>query len=202
MTLKIKTEHPKADTVFPESVLWDKFRSGCEKSYIEIYDHYVQVLYRYGMKLNKDHGLVKDCIQELFIDLWNKHHLLGPTTSIKFYLFRSFRRKIHRNSGKQTFVDLPESDEVLLFAESSFEENLINDQDAEDRKAFLIKKVEQLPKRQKEVIFLRYFEELNHDQVAELMCISKSSVYMLLSRSIETLRKSFLVIAFVLPSLF
>jgi RNA polymerase sigma factor (sigma-70 family) len=187
MTLKIENKLLKKDTAIPDSELWDKFRGGCEGSYIEIYDRYVQVLFRYGLKLNRDEAFVKDCIQELFIDLWKKHTFLGPTTSIKFYLFRAFRRKIHRSLPSHFSESL--NPEVDYFADPSFEDSLIALQEAESKKTFLLKKVEQLPKRQKEVIFLRYFEELSHDEVASLMCISKTSVYMLVSRSIETLRK-------------
>jgi RNA polymerase sigma factor (sigma-70 family) len=197
MTLKLKSIPSHKEPDVRESELWNQFRKGSESAYIKIYDLHVQILYRYGLKLNKDKAFVKDCIQELFIDLWKKHALLGPTTSIKFYLFRSFRRKIHRSISNR-FSDIVDLEEDYSSVHPSVEETIIALEEAESKKLLLLKRVQQLPKRQKEVIFLRYFEELSHDEVASIMCISKSSVYVLISRSIETLRKSFLFVVLMI----
>lgn len=192
MTLKLENRLTRNEPAIQEAHLWDKFREGCEKSLIKIYDLNLQLLYKYGLKLTKDEPFVKDCIQELFIDLWRRHKSLGPTTSIKFYLLRSLRRKIYKSlspNSQSTSLGSYRCEELF---DQSFEASLIESQVAEERKSMLLKKVDLLPKRQKEAIFLKYFEELSYEEIASIMSLSKPSLYILINRSIESLKKLFL----------
>lgn len=52
------------------------------------------MLYRYGFQYTKDKALIKDAIQDLFVELRQKRKRLSHTTSIKLYLYKSIRRKI------------------------------------------------------------------------------------------------------------
>jgi len=83
-----------------DSRIWDEFRSGNESSFIYIYQNYFDKLYNYGLRITKDEDLVKDAIQDLFIELRKKRSHLGKTDSIKFYLFKCLKRKIIKEEGK------------------------------------------------------------------------------------------------------
>ena len=80
-----------------DSVLWDLLRIGNETAFEELYRRYFQVLFSYGKRLLNDEDVVKDAIQDLFIDIWQTHKNLNQAQSVKFYLIRSLRRKIHRS---------------------------------------------------------------------------------------------------------
>lgn len=84
-----------------DSELWQKFREGSEDAYASIYEKFSPVLFSYGYRLSQDEDLVKDCIQDLFVNLWLSRRKLGATDSIKFYLFRSLRREIFRQGNNQ-----------------------------------------------------------------------------------------------------
>jgi DNA-directed RNA polymerase specialized sigma24 family protein len=67
--------------------LWDAYRKGSDAAYVEIYERFFESLYAYGMRVSGDTSLVKDSIHEVFIDLRELRAKVGPTDSIKFYLF-------------------------------------------------------------------------------------------------------------------
>lgn len=54
-----------------DQALWNSFRSGDEQAFVIIFDRNVKPLYNYGMKIIADGDLVKDTVQNLFIELWN-----------------------------------------------------------------------------------------------------------------------------------
>ena len=47
----------------------------------------------------------------------------------------------------------------------------------------------QLPERQKEVVFLKYYGGFNHTEIAEIMRVNKQSVANLLHRAFTALKK-------------
>ncbi len=172
-------------------MLWKSFRSGDEKALVIIFNKFAQPLYNYGYKITGERELVKDGIQELFIELWQNKARLGETDSIKFYLFKSLRRKLIRLKTK---VDNRLLKALSLDydkeAQPSHEFVLISDQVSLEKREKLMVMLNKLTKRQHEAIFLRYFEELNCDQIAMVMNLSKQAVYNLIHHALDQLKKT------------
>ena len=79
-----------------DAVVWNAFKSGDRKALDYIFNKYVKLLYAYGGKITKDQDLVEDCIQDLFVELWQRRHSLSEVTHIKYYLLKSLRRRVAR----------------------------------------------------------------------------------------------------------
>ena len=173
-----------------DATLWKAFRSGDEKALVTIFDKFTKPLFNYGYKIAGDSDLVKDTIQELFIEIWQKRELLGETDSIKYYLYKALRRRLARsiNSGNRIFTTLPPEEEISEVSPSP-ELTIINEQVAREQSERLSSMFNTLTKRQKEVMFLRYFEELSCDQISMVMKLSKQAVYNLIHNSIQHLKK-------------
>lgn len=84
-----------------ERVVWSKFLSGDRDAFTHIYDVYVNALFNYGIKIAPDSALVQDCIHDLFVNLWHNKGKMGETDSIKFYLYKSLKRKLIRELEKR-----------------------------------------------------------------------------------------------------
>jgi RNA polymerase sigma factor (sigma-70 family) len=181
-----------------DSVLWKSFRDGDEKAFITIFDKMIKPLYAYGLRFVNDGELVKDAIQELFIEIWKNRERLGETNSIKFYLLRSLRRKLFRiktANAKITKVSL--TDEILNETAPSPESAIIVEQSAketDDRIAILLAG---LTLRQREAIHLRYFEEMEYNKIAAVMDLTKQAVYNLIHKAIDSLKKSSMVFSLI-----
>lgn len=171
--------------------LWRAFKSGDEQALITIFDRFTQPMFNYGFKLMGERELVQDGIQELFIEIWQHRERLGDTDSIKFYLFRSLRRKLIRLKGKsenRLFGGLPADYDKEVTPSHEF--IMISEQRSVEERGKLIRMIGTLTKRQQEVMFLRYFDELSCDQIALVMELSKQAVYNLLHHALEKLKKN------------
>ncbi|MEO5595242.1 MAG: sigma-70 family RNA polymerase sigma factor [Chitinophagaceae bacterium] len=152
---------------------------------------YYTDLYNYAARFTRDDSLIKDCIQEVFISLWQRRQTVGVILSPKFYFLRAIKNKVlksldnvRRKIGNQA---LPEDYDFCH--EFSVEKMIIAKQVSEENASRLKAILALLSKREKEVIYLKYYQYLDNGQVAELMNISRQSVYNLLHEAIRKLKE-------------
>jgi RNA polymerase sigma factor (sigma-70 family) len=170
-----------------DKALWAKVMEGDKNALAFIYNTYFPSLYRYGMKLCPDANLVKDCIHDLFTSVWLSRERLSATDSIRFYLLASLKRRISRQQGLLNRL-VSQSSVAMPFA-GSHEEVLIGEQADKERKEKLEKVIKSLPRRQREILYLRYYEGLDTQETAAIMSLSVSSAYVLLSKALNYLKK-------------
>jgi RNA polymerase sigma factor (sigma-70 family) len=169
--------------------LWSDFRHGDIGAMESIYRYHYQGLYNYGYQICKNPELVRDGIHNLFMDLWRKRTHLGDTQNLKFYLFKGLRRQlIHCMEKEKKNVAVDEMINAMIDSELSEAE--MGDVE-EKQKAALKQAIHQLSKRQKEVIFLRYYENLSCEEIAEVMQININTVYNNVSLAIKKLKEQF-----------
>jgi len=172
-----------------DTLLWNNFRSGDEKSFEIIYRTYIKPLYLYGSKFTNNKELVLDCIQEVFVDLFIHRQNLGETNNIKLYLFISLKRKIIYSIHKKNLIQLFPDEELPFLSIYSTEEE-VSDQESEmELINKLSKALETLSPRQKEAIYLRFSCELKYEEICQIIELNNQSVRNLVHRAIEKLRK-------------
>ena len=180
----------KKNSIIDEVQVWDQFRSGDQSAFSTLYQHFVQPLYSYSLGVTNDKELIKDCLHDLFVELWRNHATLGPTTSVKFYLMASIKRKLirhmemnlkhlnHHSNYMRDFVEEEMSQENLLI---KYEEEV-----------FVNKRLKQcmnmLSKRQREAISLRFFHNMDTDQISNSMRINPQSVYNLIFGALRVMK--------------
>ncbi|GAB3334692.1 sigma-70 family RNA polymerase sigma factor [Larkinella ripae] len=179
----------KTPVLSDELDLWQRFTNGNSLAFETLLVTYSRVLFAYGSKYSGDDEFVKDCIQDLFLDLWQKRETLNQTVVVKAYLLASLRRRIHRALEHRRWLSGTPLDTVEHFSvEFSVEENLVEDETARSV-VFRVKHlIEQLPKRQQEVVYLKFFQELDRDHISEVMSIAPQSVSNLLQAAIKQLK--------------
>ncbi|MBO9153573.1 RNA polymerase sigma factor [Chitinophaga sp. GCM10012297] len=171
-----------------DSALWAKVTEGDKEALAFVYRTSFPALFRYGMKLQADESLVKDCIHDLFVTIWLSRERLSSTDSIKYYLLASLKRRISAQLQKNavdSFEDVPET--VAISA--SPEENIIREQAGQELQLKLVKMMGQLPPRQQEILHLRFYEGLSPQETANIMDLSLNSSYVLLSKALNFLKK-------------
>jgi RNA polymerase sigma factor (sigma-70 family) len=189
-TLKYERESTPATSSLDDELLWASLKTGNELAFSVIYKRYVNRLFNYGMHSCKDRDLVKDCLQELFARLWSKRETLGVAGSVNYYLFKSFRRLligklIANRKFKLPFQTEPTSVfEFIPPCEDFIIENETKSQQLEMLKAG----IGALSKRQREAIFLKFFNELSYHEVSSIMELRVDSVYNIISKAIDVLR--------------
>ncbi|MFH5834038.1 RNA polymerase sigma factor [Halalkalibaculum sp. DA384] len=173
-----------------KSTIWSEFVNGNnqKKSYKDLFDAYYDGLYGYGTKICQRPEVVKDCIQDLFQNVWERRGELDHIDSPNVYLFVSLRRKILKKLKKNKKIgDLSELD-PNIFIEFSREDLIITDEIKHKNKDKLQKALNKLPERQKEVILLHFFNGMSYGEIEEILSINRQSVYNHIYRAMETLR--------------
>ena len=168
--------------------LWLSFRGGDHDAYNVLVRKHANLLFSYGCKFSKDEDFIKDCIQDVFFELWNRREKISQAASVKAYLFKSLRLRIFREQSKWNNSDSFE-DTFLFKDEFNIESHLIQEQTTKEISAKLQTMLTSLTERQKEILYLHFFEDVDHDGIGRIMGLNKQSVYNLLYRSITTLRK-------------
>jgi RNA polymerase sigma factor (sigma-70 family) len=180
----------KKNLVIDEVQVWDQFRSGDQAAFSTLYQHFVQPLYAYSLGVTNDKELIKDCLHDLFVELWRNHATIGPTTSVKFYLMASIKRKLvrhmetslkhmnHHINYTKDFMEDEVSQESLLIR---YEEEIVANKQLKDC-------LNLLSKRQREAISLRFFHNMDTDQISNSMRINPQSVYNLIFGGLRVMK--------------
>ena len=177
-----------------EAAIWRDFKKGDEAAFIWIYSNYFDALYNYANQFGLDTELIKDQIQELFIYLREHRKQLGDVKNIKYYLYRSLRRRLLKVGRRRfSFTSLFSQEgnsrfdiEYTYSQEVKMIEHLVN----EETRIYLSKSIEKLTSRQKEAVLHFYYEGMSYQEIADIMNIRKvKSVRKLIYRAIDSLRK-------------
>ncbi len=169
-------------------VLWTNFRDGDQDALAQLYKEYVSALRRHGMCVCRDPELVSDCIHELFSRLWTRRDRIGDAQNVKLYLYKSLERIViaQKLRNKKRSAELHDAN---IIPPDSSEQLLIDGEMRRQRLDEIKKCLQNLPKCQREVILLKFFNDLSYVEISEIMDVKVDSVYNLASKAIEHLRQ-------------
>jgi RNA polymerase sigma factor (sigma-70 family) len=169
--------------------LWQLFKAGDADALGKLAQIHYRVLYHYGSKFSTDTDFVRDCIQELYLELWERRSFLSETPFVKSYLLKALRHRLIKESKRLRRFQEPQllefdSDEN----EHPVEESIIENENATSVLKKLNQIISQLSKRQQEVIYLRFYQNLENDDISHIMGLGKQSVANLLYRTIKEIK--------------
>lgn len=169
--------------------LWTKVLQNDLQALELIYKHFYSDLYHYALKLTTDAVLAENVIQDTFLYLWQHRTQIGVIHSLPFYLFRSIRnnslklikeqKRLISFEGNQTLADLKIQPEELELVDSS-----------DEVKTMVENALTDLSSRQREIILLRFYDNLDYEEIGQILDINYQSVVNHVHRAIIKLRKS------------
>ncbi|MEO5684810.1 MAG: sigma-70 family RNA polymerase sigma factor [Chitinophagaceae bacterium] len=172
------------------SALWHSFKQGNWEAYTSLYNDYYSLLNNYGYKFTRNSNLIEDAIHDLFVRLWASRENLGNPVSVKNYLYKSLRNTLLRKiktEEKYTGMDAEEYPFGFEVSYSNPGGMAIEEKELREKVKAIINT---LPPRQKEIIYLRFYEGLSYDEIADIMSISINSAYKLLYKALENLQQT------------
>ena len=175
-----------------EAHLWKAFQQGDIKAFEVIYDMHASTLIAYGKRLCTDQHLVKDLVQDIFIDIWTRRKTLRDLHTIRYYLFKIMRNRLSKMHQKTAHLvsEGPFADIDDQFTPSI--EFLITQQETSTHQHCQLQHaIKQLPDRQREAIMLAFYHDFSNDEIAGIMNINHQSVINHLNRALTTLRELF-----------
>lgn len=173
-----------------DTSLWYYFKKGDINAFKALFNKYYPLLHTYGIKLTGDEHLTSDCLQSFFIYLYEKRDRSSDVQHLKSYLFISFKRRLIKQLEKQflrsNYAELNPFEKEIVFSQQEISEK--------QEIQFLCTQtlhelLNGLPKREREVVYFKYYCDMNTAEISEVMEIKAQSVLNLLQKAMIKLRK-------------
>ena len=173
------------------SKLVEAFRKGDRNAFSCLYDMFVQPLFNYGMRLTNDSELVKDCIHDVFVNVYQKRHDNIGYNNFSSYLLISLRNRILDEFRHQTLVTEISVDNCHITRYTpDLEHDYINHENEERHQRKVSHLMDSLTRRQRQVFTLYYLEERKYDDICHIMNMNYHSVRNLVHRGMVRLREA------------
>lgn len=170
---------------------WATLIRGDDNALRDLYDGTVDSLYAFGTNICREDEIVKDAIQDLFIDLLRYRNNLDTQVKVLPYLYSSLRRKLVLALKKQADHERLHEDAASngFPFEWDAETAIIKNEEERSLHATLARELAKLSDRQKEVLYLRFNTGMTYEEVSAVMHISVASCRTLVYRTVKQLRE-------------
>lgn len=171
-------------------LVWEKFINGDETALLELYNQHYLGLMNYGQMIVEDRELVNDCLTDMLVNFWKKRSNLPEVENVRSYLMTSLRRTIFNELQNNKKRDTRHSELQRLGenVQTSYEDYLIRIQSDNGLKAKITRALEQLTERQIDLIRLKFFEDLDYDEIADQCGITKRTAYNIIYDALKILK--------------
>ncbi len=168
-----------------EQVIIDRAKGGEAEAFGLLYDHYLPPIYRFVLFRVSHREEAEDITHQTFLKAWERIHQYEP----RGYSFGSWLYRIARNTVVDTHRRANPSvgiDEVAahLYVEQSQSEHL----DTKIEWEALLKAIRELREIEQEVLFLRFVEDLSHQEAAKVVGKSEGAVKLVQHRALKNLK--------------
>jgi RNA polymerase sigma factor (sigma-70 family) len=182
---------------YVDTLLLNALRNDDEAALNHLFSTYYNRLFRTGLKYGSTNETVEEAIQAVFIDLWHYRKTLGDVQSFEAYLTGSLRKRLTKMGSKTSknavytegsLKNREDAENDILLSVEAYENVLILQETNDLKRNELKNALEQLSPRQKELIVMRYFEEMNYADIAEKTQLQTDSIYKTIHEALKRLR--------------
>ncbi len=174
-----------------DDALWQEVKSGNKDAFVHLYNTFADDLLRYGFQLAKDKSIVEDTIHDLYVSIWDQKATLVEVHSIKYYLMSALRRMLLRKIKKE---DIRQQKE-MLFDEVNMVPSFLDANFQTQDESALIEKIrstlQNLSERQREIIYLKFYQNLSYQDIANLLELDQKYTYNLAARAYASFKEQF-----------
>jgi len=168
--------------------LWKAALNGEEKPFELLFSRYYDLLVNYGSRFTNDIDLIREAVQSLFIKIWNNRATLRETPSVKYYLIKSFRRILIRIIQSQSY-GIRLGEDAVFGIQIPHEQKIISREISAEQRERIERLLSLLTNRQREAIYLRFYENLSYEEIAEILGMQVGGTYKLIYRALDRLRE-------------
>jgi RNA polymerase sigma factor (sigma-70 family) len=175
--------------------IWARLLQGDPETLMALYNAYYLGLMNYGLKLTGDRDLTKDCITQVLLRLWDKRASLPPVGNPRSYLLSCLRNELYAalKSANTRLARTRAIQRHFGDVEPSYEEFLIEAQANNALRDHLEKAFKRLTDRERELLRLKFFEDLDYTEIAERCHITKRTAYNIIHVALKTLKTGLVI---------
>ena len=166
---------------------WNAFKQGDRQAFDNLFRRHYSLLFQYGSKLCQDREILEDSIQDLFIEVWQSPSAT-PIQSVKAYLLKALKYKLYKRlKVSKTLRTVDKLEDEMNF-ELSHEHFMILEEERKKSLYQITTAINQLPNRQKEIVYLKIYQSLAYEEISEVMNINYQAARNLFYQAVKSLR--------------
>lgn len=159
-----------------------------ERAFTQLIRKYQQAVFSTIYRFTGDYDCVEDLAQEIFIKVWRNAAKFKGKSKFSTWLYRiAVNHCLNYNSKHK--IDPMSLDELVKQGRIPESLKVQSDRDKREQIEQIQKVVSELPNRQRIALVLAHYEYKSHEEIAQIMQISVSSVHSLIFRARCTLKK-------------
>lgn len=163
----------------------NKAQGGSQEAFGQIYDLYFKKIYRFIFFRVGHKESAEDLTEEVFLKAFSKIGSIKETKAFEGWLYQIARNLvIDYYRQKKLTVALDEIENTL-----EYESNVVNNLDLEQDQKVLLRHMKELPSDQQVVIKLKFFDDLENHEIAELLNKTEGSIRVIQHRAINKLQE-------------
>jgi RNA polymerase sigma-70 factor (ECF subfamily) len=167
--------------------------AGAALAFRQLFDRHFAELYRFVYRYVQSAEAAKDLVHEAFLRIWQQRDqvdLAGAAARSYLYTIARYqsldhlrRRRVEQRWQRQY------SDPVMLEGPATLAADPHQEFTANEIAAAIQRAVDTLPRRQREVLLLRWQRQASYDEIAQTLGISPKTVAIHVGRAIQHLRE-------------
>ena len=170
-----------AGAVSPDGPTWD---GDPDAAVEQLYAAHWRSLVRLSVLLVRDVGTAEEVVQDAFVEMHGRWSRLREPDKALAYLRRAVVNRSHSRLRHLKVVRVHASRQPAPGVVRGADEAVLES----DRRSLVLDALADLPRRQREVLALRYYVDLSEAEIADTLGISRGAVKSHASRGSATLR--------------
>ena len=177
---------------FKDKQLLQQLKSQDKEAFTKVYDAYVKDVYRFVyFKIGKEED-ARDLTSMIFLKAWNyiQTNTLSDSKTLRALVYKIARTSIidhYRESGNKLEVSLDDENHPVDVVDD--QQNMAADFDQTSNLALIYKQLPLLKEEYREIIVLRFVNDLSLEEIAEVTGKGRGNVRVILHRAIAALKE-------------
>lgn len=157
-----------------DSLLAQKIKGGCERSFREFYDRYHVQLYYVAKQYMKRPALAEDAVQDVFVKLWTKRRQIDPMKSLKGFVFTMLKNHLLNvlRKNREEILSYEAVNEASLPRKNVTDDQVIYN----EYRSVVDRGLKELTGRKREVFELKTFGGYTNSEISKLLGIDIRTV--------------------------
>lgn len=170
------------------SSLWKRLGQNDPTALDALFTLYASFLFQYGMSISPHREQVKDALQDVFLNIWERRNQLPEIQDGERYLAIAIKRVLLRK-----YPPLRDEHAAIIAEnlEPSVEVKWIDQENSREQTNVIRQIIESLPTRQKEIIYLKFYRNFSYAEISEWMNINQQAARNTAYKAIKKLKKFF-----------
>jgi RNA polymerase sigma-70 factor (ECF subfamily) len=168
-----------------EKLLIRELQRGNAKAFELLYEQYHARLYNFCMSIIRNKQDAEGMVQEVFIAVWENRENLDENKSFSGFVFSIAKNKtlnrIKQNLTRKVHLE-------YMQMENQVQNDIVGDIESRELMDYLLKTIQELPDKTKEIFLLSRNEGLTYKQIASRLDLTENVVDHEIRKSIEYIR--------------